>query len=111
MCLEDAYLPSARVPGFLDAPFAGSLYEHLASRYHLRVAAAEQTISATVLDADQAGLLEAAEFAPAFQVSRVAFDARGRRTEYTRSIYRGDRYEYTLSIRRGRAAGEEGAEQ
>jgi GntR family transcriptional regulator len=110
ICLEDAFLPSALFPGILDSPPAGSLYEHLRARYDVRMAWADQTINATVLDPDQAALLEAPEFAPAFDVSRLAFDTRGRRSEYTRSIYRGDRYAYTLTVRRNRPAQEAGRE-
>jgi GntR family transcriptional regulator len=98
MCIEDSYIPSDLAPGLLESTVDGSLYEVLEGRFHLRLDRAEQTIRATVLDLKDAEQLESVEFGPAFDVHRVAFDARGRRIEYASSLYRGDRYFYNLTI-------------
>jgi GntR family transcriptional regulator len=100
MCIEDSYLPADLAAGLLDAPIDGSLYELLESRFRIRLERAEQSVRATVLEAEAARLLEAAEFSPALEVRRVCFDASGRRIEYGRSVYRGDRYFYDLTVYR-----------
>ncbi|MFI7463659.1 GntR family transcriptional regulator [Nonomuraea sp. NPDC049646] len=100
MCLERAHVPVAFVPGLLDRPLGGSLYEVLAGAYRIRLERAEQSIRATVLEPEEAELLEAAPLAPALLVERVAYDQRGRAVEAAKSIYRGDRYSYEIAIRR-----------
>ena len=50
--------------------------------------------------AEDAELLQAPPFSPAFFITRAGFDARGRVIEYAESLYRGDRYDYELSVRR-----------
>lgn len=102
MCIEDSYLPADIAGGLFDTEIDGSLYDLLASRFRIRLERAEQTIRATVLEAEAARLLEAAEFSPAFEVRRVGFDASGRRIEFGRSVYRGDRYFYDLTVYRSR---------
>jgi GntR family transcriptional regulator len=102
MCIEDSYLPANLAGGLFDTAIEGSLYELLASRFRIRLERAEQTVHATVLEAEAARLLEAAEFSPALEVRRVGFDASGRRIEYCRSLYRGDRYFYDLTVYRSR---------
>jgi GntR family transcriptional regulator len=100
MALEDVYLPTALVPGLLELDLSGGMYDILDERYRLRVERADQTIQATVLDPDEAELLETGPFSPAFRVRRTGFDARGRHVEYGTSLYRGDRYSFDLSIHR-----------
>ncbi len=106
MCIEDSYIPAALAPGLSGTNVEGSLYELLESRFHLKVDHADQTIRATVLSPSDAALLGSVEFGPAFDVTRVGFDARGRRLEYARSVYRGDRYSYDLTIYRNPQAPE-----
>ncbi|NUT11556.1 MAG: GntR family transcriptional regulator [Nonomuraea sp.] len=100
MCLEWACVPATLVPGLLDRPLDGSLYEVLEGAYGIRLERAEQSIRATVLEPEEAGLLETAPLAPALLVERVAYDRRGRAVEVAKSIYRGDRYSYEIAIRR-----------
>jgi GntR family transcriptional regulator len=100
MCVEDSYLPSALAPGLAASDIDGSLYELLENRFHLKIDRAQQTIRATVLEPAEAAQLQSVDFGPAFDVTRVGFDARGDRIEYARSIYRGDRYSYDLTIYR-----------
>ncbi len=100
MCIEDSYVPADLAPGLTEADWGGSLYEVLENRFHTRLNRAEQRIQATVLSAAQAGQLESVEFGPAFDVTRIGYDARSRRIEFARSIYRGDRYFYDLTVYR-----------
>jgi GntR family transcriptional regulator len=100
MCIERTHVPAALAPGLASRAIDGSLYQLMADVYHLRAEKAEQSIHATVLEAEAAHRLGVAEFSPAFKVSRVAFDARGRRIEYAESVYRADRYSYDFVIYR-----------
>lgn len=100
MCIEHSFIPAALVPGLLEQPLDGSLYELLATRYRLRLDHADQQIRATVLDRAQAEALDAPEFSPALEVRRTNYDARLQRYEYAESVYRGDRYFYDLAVYR-----------
>ncbi len=100
MALEDVYLNPGLVPGLSWEEGNESLYRILETNYGLRVEWAEQSIRASVLEPDQAAILHAPSFSPAFFVSRVSFDAQDRAIEYAESTYRGDRYHYELQIHR-----------
>jgi GntR family transcriptional regulator len=98
MCLEHTYLAGAAVPGLLDEPLDGSLYDVLRERYRITMVRAEQTIQATVLDQATAELLAVPAFSPALRVERTAFDQRDRPVERAVSTYRGDRYTYQIAL-------------
>ncbi|MEV0269153.1 GntR family transcriptional regulator [Hamadaea sp. NPDC050747] len=98
MCLEHTYLAGATVPGLLDEPLDGSLYDVLRERYRITLVRAEQTIRATVLDQGAADLLAVPAFSPALLVERTAFDQRDRPVERAVSTYRGDRYSYQIAL-------------
>ncbi|MCP2321914.1 GntR family transcriptional regulator [Hamadaea flava] len=100
MCLEHTYLTGSVVPGLLDEPLGGSLYEVLRERYRITLVRAEQTIRATVLDQATAELLAVPAFSPALLVERTAFDQRDRPVERAVSTYRGDRYNYQIALAR-----------
>ncbi|MGP3936208.1 GntR family transcriptional regulator [Nonomuraea sp. KM88] len=101
MCLENAWVPEHLVPDLVARGHVESLYAVLeaagAAPEH-----ADQTISATVVNREQAELLGVPNNFPALRVSRVTHDARGRAVERAVSLYRADRYDYRLSIARGR---------
>ncbi|NBE98152.1 GntR family transcriptional regulator [Nonomuraea sp. KC401] len=101
MCLENAWVPEHLVPGLTARGHVESLYDVLeaagAAPEH-----ADQTISATVVNREQADLLGVPGNFPALRVSRVTHDARGRAVERAVSLYRADRYDYRLSITRSR---------
>ncbi|PZG05164.1 GntR family transcriptional regulator [Nonomuraea aridisoli] len=101
MCLENAWVPEHLVPDLASRRQVESLYDVLeaagAAPEH-----ADQTISATVVNREQAELLGVPNNFPALRVSRVTHDARGRVVERVISLYRADRYDYRLSIARGR---------
>lgn len=103
MCLEHTYLADAAVPGLLDEPLDGSLYDVLRERYRITMVRAEQTIRATVLDQITADLLAVPAFSPALLVERTAYDQRDRPLERAVSTYRGDRYSYQIALVRSTA--------
>jgi GntR family transcriptional regulator len=98
MCVEHAYLTEALVPGLLDQPLDGSLYDVLRDRYRISLVRAEQTIRATVLDETSARLLEVPPFSPALLVERTGYDQRDRPVERAISTYRGDRYTFQIAL-------------
>lgn len=99
MCIEEVWLPVERV-GVLDAAtVTGSLYETLAGR-GVRPHHADQVIAATVVDADQAGLLGVAAYSPALRVDRITYDEAGAAVERAESIYRADRYDFRITVTR-----------
>lgn len=99
MCIEEVWLPTERV-GELDAGLlSGSLYDVLAAR-GIRPDHADQVISATVVDADQAALLAVAPYSPALRVDRTTYDDAGVAVERAESIYRADRYDFRITVTR-----------
>src|SRR5262249_35853877 len=64
ICLETVQLLAKLVPGLTQLPLTGSLYDLLSSRYRIRVMHAEQRITATVLEPDEAELLEVPPASP-----------------------------------------------
>ena len=100
MCLENAYLPAQLVPGLLDMPLEGSLYEVLSAEFRIDLERATQSIRCTVLEPAEAGLLEVPPLSPAFAVERTVRDTRGRAVEHAEALYRGDRYGYSLTLQR-----------
>ncbi len=98
MCLEQIQVPTHVAPGLTREDLAGSLYELLAARYGIVIDRADQSIRATVLDADDADRLGVPAYSPAFEVRRIAIDNRGRPIERAVSLYRGDRYSYDLTV-------------
>lgn len=100
VCLETVHLDASRVQGLLDRELTGSLYDLLASRYGTVVSRAEQRIGATVLEPDDAELLDVAAFSAALVVERRTIDQHQRPVEFTRSLYRADRYSFLIDIER-----------
>lgn len=105
MALEVACLGEERLPGFDASVLVGSsLYELLAQRWGIQVRNAAQEILATVLDEEEAALLNAAPFSPALLVERQVFDEDGEVVEYGKSLYRADRYRFEVNVARAGAA-------
>ncbi len=102
MALEDSYLNPQLFPGLIDNVGSESLYKVLEEDYGMRIEWAEQSIRASVLEPEEARILNAPPFSPAFYVTRTSYDAQDRAIEYAESTYRGDRYHYELQIHRAR---------
>ena len=66
----------------------------------VRVASAEQTISATLADTEIAEHLDLPVGSALLQVSRIVKDKKGRPVEYITALYRPDRYQYRMSLSR-----------
>lgn len=92
--VQTAYLPLARVPGFLAAMEAGpaSLYETLRTRFGIAPREAREVFRVGTVSEADAALLGIEAGSPAFVVERITSDAIGP-FEFVHSIMRGDRYE------------------
>lgn len=99
MALERMHVPVALVPALDAADLERvGLYEVLAGRYGLVLTGGTQTIEPTVLEADEADLLQVPVHAPALLFERTAHDRQGRRVEFVRSLFRGDRYKLAADL-------------
>lgn len=99
MCVEDAYLNEALLPGFLQCAMPTSLYADLAAR-ELRPTWAEDSISAGTAGADEAGLLEVPVGDPVLRHSRRAMSG-SQLVEVSRSVYRADRFTLWVQLGEG----------
>ncbi len=101
MAVEDLHVASALVPDLQTDELAdSSFYELLEARYGIEVAHGLQTIEATVVDEEQAGLLKVPVHSAALFVERTSTAADGLVIEYVRSVYRGDRYRFEVASKR-----------
>lgn len=98
VAIERVHLVADLVPGLADVDLTNaSLYATLASRYGIVFDGAEQVIAARPVGATDAQRLEIHEGDAVLNLRRTS-TWRGRRVEYTTSIYRGDRYELTTKL-------------
>ncbi len=77
----------------------------LLERAGVAVDSAEQTISATLADAEVAPLLQTEVGAPLLSLSRVVRDADGRAVEWLKALYRPDKYQYRMQLALNRGGG------
>lgn len=99
MCLEDAYLNEALLPGFLAAGLPSSLYDALHGR-RLRPTWAEDAVQADRASTEEADLLGVEVGQPVLRLARRAL-CDERVVQVSRSTYRSDRF--TLHVQLGEA--------
>jgi len=95
MCLEYATIVASALPS-LDAVDV-SMYEALEAN-GCRPVRALQRLSALLLNAEQAKLLQAKEGDAGLAVERLGFLRDGRAVEFCRSIFRGDMYDFVAEL-------------
>jgi len=95
MCLEYATIVASALPS-LDAVDM-SMYEALEAN-GCRPVRALQRLSALLLNAEQARLLQAKEGDAGLAVERLGFLRDGRAVEFCRSIFRGDMYDFVAEL-------------
>lgn len=101
MALETVFLVQDALPNFDPSLLAThSLYELIERNYNLHIKSATQQIHATVLNEDEADLLDVAPFSPALLVERQVTTSNGKIFEYGKSLYRADRYRFEVSVLR-----------
>lgn len=77
-----------------------SLYEIVEQHLHIPLVEADESISASVADADIARKLDVSRNAPLLVRRRLTYTTEMRPIEYTTTFYRADRYEYKIRLAR-----------
>ncbi|MGE5261765.1 MAG: GntR family transcriptional regulator [Acidobacteriota bacterium] len=77
-----------------------SLYEFVEQQLHIPLVEADESISASVADADTARKLEIPRHAPLLVRRRLTYTTEMRPIEFTTTYYRADRYEYKIRLAR-----------
>ena len=91
LSVDCAHFIADRVPGLLEQPLGGSLYELLAERYGLVPSASTETIEVVNSNPREAAWLEIPKRTPLLSMTRVTSDADGRPFEYSTDLFRADR--------------------
>jgi len=98
ICHQTSTILSVDCPGIEGHDFSSqSLYEILATRYHLVISRIDHVVRAVAADGYRADLLEVPEGAPLLFVGTTTFLDNGELIEYSASYYRADRYEYSTT--------------
>lgn len=98
IAIEDACFNHALVFGIIHEDLRGSLHATLRDQYGIKVASAQQTVSAIRLTEADARLLGEEAGAPALMVCSVGCDESGKPVEKITTIYRSDSYSYTIDV-------------
>lgn len=96
LAIERASLSSQHLPD--PESVTSSLYAVLEQR-GLRPVRAVQRISASNLNAQDAGLLGVSVGAAGLKIERISYLPSGRVVEFTRSLYRGDAYDFAVELK------------
>ncbi len=98
ICHQVTTVIRSRCPGIETYDFGSqSLYEVLATRYHLMITRIDHVVRAIAADEYRAELLEVREGVPLLFVGTTTYLDDGELIEYSSSYYRADRYEYSTS--------------
>ncbi len=98
ICHQTSTILSERCPGIEGYDFTNqSLYEILATRYHLVINRIDHVVRAVAADGYRADLLEVEEGTPLLFVGTTTYLDDGEPIEHTSSYYRADRYEYSTT--------------
>lgn len=98
ICHQISTILSERCPGLEKYDFTNqSLYEILATRYHLVIHRIDHVVRAVAADGYRADLLEVEEGTPLLFVGTITYLDNGEPIEHTSSYYRADRYEYSTT--------------
>lgn len=97
--LETSFFPARLLPGLLDLDLAASsIYRLMERHFDARPVRARQTLEPIVAGPAETTLLEVPVGSPLMLVERTSSDARGRRVEHARDIYRGDRSRFVAEL-------------
>lgn len=99
MNLDENYLPSHRVPGFLEDPAPRKLYASLNERYGLVMQWGEDQVEATAATPQDAKHLGVDVGTPLLKIQRHAYVKR-ELVDYSVSLYRADRYKLFVPLQR-----------
>lgn len=100
--LHYAYLPlpENKMITLAEIEEHGSLYELLQRKFNLMPTNADETLEATVADANEARLLGIRKGSPLLLIGRTVWSQNRTTMEYVKVLYRADRYKYYIHIAR-----------
>ncbi|MFC5931219.1 GntR family transcriptional regulator [Cryobacterium melibiosiphilum] len=102
--LERSYFPAGLFPGLLDRDLTGSMYSLMRRHYALAPVSATQELTALIVDAADAALLEIAPNGPILGITRTSLAGNGTPVEFSRDLFRSDKLRVTVSGRVSSAA-------
>ena len=97
---ETRYISTRLCPGIQDKDLEGSLYDIYEREYGLQLAQVDQSLSAIIVDGQEAGFPGVDGQIPAFCVEGVTFCAKELILEMEESVYRGDTYRFLVRATR-----------
>lgn len=92
------YVPEPIAAHYSEADLAGTPLFELLERGGVRIAAAQQSVSATLAAPDVAEALEVAAGSALLALTRIVYDAQGSGVEYLSALYRPDRFRLDMTM-------------
>ncbi|WP_342586986.1 GntR family transcriptional regulator [Mongoliimonas terrestris] len=99
MSFENAWYNLTVAPGLRGADPSGSMYAQLRERCGIALTWAEQTVEATMPDAEASAMLEFEAPVPCLLLKRRSYSADDQMLEYAVGLFRGDLYSYRVRMR------------
>ncbi|GGD11186.1 phosphonate metabolism transcriptional regulator PhnF [Pontibacillus salipaludis] len=100
MAVETTFIPAKLVPGLNQEIVQGSLYEYMEATHGYQIGRATQLIEATIVDQQEAELLQVPLSSPVLVIERNSVLTDGTPFEVVKSAYRADRYKFSSDITR-----------
>jgi GntR family transcriptional regulator, N-acetylglucosamine utilization regulator len=97
-----SYLPlsSGQIITLEEVDEYGSLYDLLQGKFNLIPSEADETLEATIADAEEAQLLEVNIGSPLLLIERIVWSQTRYPMEFVKVLYRADRYKYFVHLNR-----------
>lgn len=89
--LEHVRLPANRLPGLLELPLGGSVYDLLAEHYGITPSESLERIEAVAAGLDEASVLGVSPGTPLLSITRTAMENDGTPFEFSHDLFRADR--------------------
>jgi len=103
LSLERVRLPADLVPGLLELPLGGSIYDLLAQRYGMKPQDVVEHLEVVEASPEEAALLGVADRAALLAITRTSRTADGAAFEYSNDLFRADRTCVTFRTKAERA--------
>ncbi|QSS99592.1 phosphonate metabolism transcriptional regulator PhnF [Pontibacillus sp. ALD_SL1] len=100
MAVETTFIPAKLAPGLNQDSVQGSLYEYMETTHGYQIGRATQVIEATIVDQQEAELLQVPLSSPVLVIERNSVLTDGTPFEVVKSAYRADRYKFSSDITR-----------
>jgi GntR family transcriptional regulator len=103
LSLERVRLPADLVPGLLELPLGGSIYDLLDQRYGMKPHEVVEHLEVVEASPDEAALLGVTDRAALLAITRTSRTAGGATFEYSNDLFRADRTCVTFRTKAERA--------